>query len=493
MSRADLEHLDGELFDVVVIGAGAVGCAAARQLAARNFRTLLIDRGDIGAGTSSRSSRMLYSGLGYLAARYPLWQMPFRPLDMWQRLRYTRQVMQCRAELVGEMPGHLTRHRFHYPLRKGDRYPPWLVDMGFRLVEALGGWKVPLSYRRLSQDHAARDSALAAGLGGPLGGVGVFEEYMYAWPERICVDTALDAEWRGAKVRTYTCVSQLERAADHWLVTLDEQAPHSQGQARVRARVVINAAGPWVDRVPGAGGNIGPRVLGVKGVNVMVRLPEAYRGQGLEAFSSKGEPFYVFPWRDFHFIGPTESEFTGDPDTVRVEDSEIDYILAEANYLFPALGLSRADVQHCWCGVRPTSTLDGRSTSLPVRLSEMAERPGLLTLTGSTIMLHRHAARVIAKAVEARLGKRGAAPRGMVEREPIDTGDIGRIIEKEHVVRLTDLLRRRLPEGLDPDLGRDQAEGLSRTLAAALGWSESRREEELRHFEEDTARVYRRV
>ncbi|NQD57502.1 hypothetical protein HP546_19375 [Pseudomonas sp. CM25] len=79
MTRLPLQSLDGDHYDVVVIGAGAVGCAAARQL----------------------------------AARYPLWQIPFRPFDMWQRLRYTRQVMRCRAELVEDMPDHLTRHRFH--------------------------------------------------------------------------------------------------------------------------------------------------------------------------------------------------------------------------------------------------------------------------------------------------------------------------------------------------------------------------------------------
>ncbi|MFK0309887.1 FAD-dependent oxidoreductase [Pseudomonas sp. NPDC090233] len=492
MLRPSLETLDGDHYDVVVIGAGAVGCAAARQLAARNFRTLLVDRGDIGAGTSSRSSRMLYSGLGYLAARYPLWQIPLRPFDMWQRLRYTREVMRCRAELVKEMPGHLSKHRFHYPFRKADRYPPWLVDMGFRLVEALGGWKVPLAYRRQSAQQAAGDSALAAGLGGPLRGVGVFEEYMYAWPERICVDTALDAQWRGATLRTYTRVSQLQRAQDQWQLTLDEQAPEAQGQAQVTAKVVINAAGPWVDRISGAGDS-GPRVLGIKGVNVMVRLPEAYRGQGLEAFSSKGEPYYVFPWREFHFIGPTESHFTDDPDTVRVEDGEIDYILAEANQLFPDLRLTRADVQHCWCGVRPTSTLDGRNSHLPVRLSEAAGKPGLLTLTGSTIMLHRHAARVIARGVEARLGKRGQGPKGMIEREAIEGDDIARIIAREHVVRLVDLVRRRLPWGLDPDLGRERVEQLSYRAAAVMGWSEARRQEELKHFEEDTARVYRQL
>lgn len=495
MSRPLLEHFEGATYDVIVVGAGAVGCATARELAGRGYRTLLVDRGDIGAGTSSRSSRMLYSGLGYLAVRYPLWQMAFRPLDMLRRLKYTRAVMQCRAELVRDMPDHLTKHRFHYPFRKGDRYPPWLVDIGFRLVEALGGWKVPLSYRRLAEKQARAESGLAAGLGGPLRGVGVFEEYMYAWPERICVDTALDAERRGATIRTYAEVTGINQQDDGWAVTLTERAPGETGQARITASLVINAAGPWIDRVPGGGPAEIKRVIGIKGVNVMIRLPESYRGQGLEAFSSKNEPFYVFPWRDLHFIGPTETEVTENPDDIRVQDTEIDYILGEANRLFPDLHLTRDHVQHCWCGVRPTSTVDGNTTSLPVRVAEDEQTPGLLAVTGSTIMLHRYASRLAAKAVEKRLGKRGAPPVGKIRKPDglVSNNGIGQMLAAEHVVRLVDLVRRRLPDGLDPDLGRNRAEELSRLAAASLGWSEARRQEELEHFTQDTATVYRRL
>lgn len=104
MGRAPLKSLSQTRWDVVIVGAGAVGCATARELAGRGYKTLLLDRGDIGAGTSSRSSRMLYSGLGYLAVRYPLWQMVLHPVDMIQRLLYTRDVMRCRAELVRDMP-----------------------------------------------------------------------------------------------------------------------------------------------------------------------------------------------------------------------------------------------------------------------------------------------------------------------------------------------------------------------------------------------------
>ncbi|MNN08486.1 Aerobic glycerol-3-phosphate dehydrogenase [compost metagenome] len=258
--------------------------------------------------------------------------------------------------------------------------------------------------------------------------------------------------------------------------------------------MIVNAAGPWVDRVPGGGSGHTKRVVGKKGVNVMVRLPDAWKGQGLEAFSSKGEPFYVFPWGDHHFVGPTETVVSENPDNVQVLDSEIEYILNETNLLFPQLKLTREDVRHSWCGVRPMSTMDGENVSLPVRAIEEPDMPGVVTMTGSYIMMHRHAGRLAAKSVEKRLGKRNAPPKGMLVVPSIakNDEDIVRIIKSEHVVRLTDLIRRRLPEGLNPTtLGRDKARHLSRIVASTLGWSEEKREQELENFLSDTARIYR--
>ncbi|MGY5780761.1 FAD-dependent oxidoreductase [Rhizobium sp. LEGMi135b] len=486
-----ITSLNGLTYEAVVIGAGAVGCAAARELAGRGFMTLLVDRGDIGAGTSSRSSRMLYSGVGYLAPPFPLWQIPFRPVTILRRFLYARNIMHCRAELFRDMPNRLTKHRFHYPFRRGDRYPHWLVEFGFRMMEALCSRGVPLAFRRLPPAAAAGESNLVASLGGPVSSVGVFEEYMYAWPERICVDTVLDAESRGATIRTYAKVMAVRQLGEDWEITLQDQAPEASGEARILAKSIVNAAGPWVDRVPGGGAGEKKRVLGRKGVNVMVRLPDAWRGQGLEAFSSKGETFYVFPWGDYHFIGPTELVVEQDPDDVRVLDSEVEYILSEANLLFPKLGLTKKDVLHAWCGVRPMSTLDGETVSLPVRAIEDPGKPGLITVTGSYIMMHRHAGRLAAKLVEKRLGRRKAPPKGILRTN--DNPDIHEVVRKEHVVRLVDLIRRRLTAGLNPSLGRDQAEEISHIAAAAAGWSETRRQDELRHFEEDTSRIYQRV
>lgn len=495
MSRQPINSLDQDIYDVIVVGAGAVGCASARELAARGYRTLLVDRGDIGEGTSSRSSRMLYSGVGYLAPDFPLWQIPFKLFSLWKRFLYARNIMHCRAELVKDIPYRLTKHRFHYPFRKEDRYPHWLIDYGFRMMDTLTSRGVPLAYRKLSSDRAVKESAMVRGLSKPLPDIAIFDEYMYDWPERICVDTALDAEKRGASIRTYTKVNQIERSNKLWEITLSEQSPEMNGQVKIKTRMIVNAAGPWVDRIAGGGKKDVSRVLGKKGVNVMVKLPEKWIGQGLEAFSSKGEPFYVFPWREYHFVGPTESLVTDDPDNIQVLDSEIDYILGEANYLFPELNLTRKDVKHSWCGVRPMSTLDGKTVSLPVRSITDKNMPGVVTMTGSYIMMHRHAARLATKSVEKYLGKRGEAAKGMLY-IPINVkneNDIIKIITNEHVVRLTDLIRRRLHDGLDPDLGLNRAEELSLILAKTLGWSEQRRLSEIEFFKENTNRVYRQI
>ena len=108
-------------------------------------------------------------------------------------------------------------------------------------------------------------------------------------------------------------------------------------------------------------------------------------------------------------------------------------------------------------------------------------------------MLHRHAARLLAKAVEKKLGKRNQAPIGLINGTRINLDEIESIIQNEHVVRLVDLMRRRLRDGLNPDLGFNRAEELSFSAAQILGWSEEQRQQELAFFKENTQAVYQKL
>lgn len=501
MSRPELNKIATE-YDVVVVGAGATGCATARELALLGFSVLLLDRGDIGAGTSSRSSRLLYCGLGYMKPEYPLWQIPFHPLDMIGRIYRAWLTMRCRTELVREMPGHLTRRTFYFPYagHGGRKYPDAVIDFGYRLLSTFGSKDAPLGYRRHNAEETRKLSGIVGGLSPELKSVGSFYEYQYSWPERICVDTALEAKRLGVTIRNYTEVTSLEYVSPLWQVTVNEKAPECHGEEVVRTRMVVNASGPWVDSILKHAGakDLRRQVLGVKGVNVMIKLPDEFRGQGLESFSSRGEPLYIFPWDDMHFIGPTEDRVDAEPESQRVLEDEIDYLLNEANNLFPALNLTKEDVLHAWCGVRPSSTRDGKTLSGVIQLNENLNMPNFVSVTGVMIMLHRHAARKAAKLVEKKLGKNRAAEdrraKSKVILKPsllnLSNKEIEEIIETEYVVTLTDLMRRRLPYGLGRSLGVEKLEEISQVTAKALSWTEERRQLEIKKYHEENSTCF---
>lgn len=147
------------------------------------------------------------------------------------------------------------------------------------------------------------------------------------------------------------------------------------------------------------------------------------------------------------------------------------------------------DVIHAWCGVRPSSTRDGKTLSGVIQLNEQPETPGLISVTGVMIMLHRHAGRLVARRVARRLGAghRRTSKEDDSMRRTVNTftkTDIDRIARTEHVVTLSDLMQRRLPFGWNADLGKSWVEEVSRIAAEALGWSEERRQGECKVYDD---------
>ncbi len=484
--RAPLASLNGKSFDVAVIGGGAVGASAAQHVAAAGFSTLLVDKGDFGSGTSSRSSRLLYSGLAYFSPDYALWRFAYRPRDLYNRVRMAKLAMQCRTELAHTMPERVSRHTFFFPVFKDGAYPGWKVDLGYRALSLFGSSKVPLDYRRLPAAEAASRYGLVRLMDqGKLESVGVFDEYQYKWAERICFDTILDAEACGATLRNYTAVSALERLpGGRWRLKLTD-AVNDEESATVEANALVNTAGPWSDRVLRKIEGFTPQkqhLVGIKGVNLLVKLPDACRGMGFETISSIGEPFYCMPWGDHHFFGPTETIFEDDPDSVRVLPEEVEHILHEANLALPGIGLSEKDIVYRWCGVRPRTTSAAASGVKALTIHDLADEgaPGAITVTGCPIMTHRHAGRTVAAKI-AGMTKPSGSPRPLSYAAKLTPGEAQLAPEKlrhaaahEHVETLVDLLFRRVLVGWTPDMGLKQARQAAETVADLLGWDAAR-------------------
>jgi glycerol-3-phosphate dehydrogenase len=487
----DLSEMKGRQFDVVVIGGGVVGASAAQNLAAGGYSVLLVDKGDFGSGTSSRSSRLLYCGLDHLSPDYPIWKFLVHPKDLFRRLRMASLAMSCRAQLVKTMPERLKPLTFFFPVYRNGQYPGWKVDLGFRALGWLGLQRVSLDYRRLSAEKASQTFGMARHLAKrpDLESIAVFKEYQYDWPERICMDTVLDAERLGAQVANYTRVTQLEAdAAQEWNVTLQDSFKPDQ-VATVHAKMLVNTAGPWVDRVNAMSGIPSRKhLVGIKGINVLVKLPPECEGQGIETISSIDQPFYCMPWGPYHFFGPTETVFEGDPDDVRVLPEELDFMLAEANRLFPNLSLTRSDVIHSWCGVRPRTTSASKMGVKSLTLHELSldGMQNAIALTGAPIMNHRHAGKLIARRVSKTLRptqpKRALSHAAKLfppekDSPPVDVrhphiklSDLRYAALNEHPRTLIDLLFRRTDLGWTPTMGLQSAEFAAQSVADIMGW-----------------------
>lgn len=503
-----LDEVADRTFDVVVVGGGIVGASAAREAAAAGYSVLLAEKDDFAAGSTSRSSRLLHCGLRYFEAPSPLRHFGLHPGRFLTSLRMAKQAMRERREMVLTSPERTIPLDFHFPVYRSGPYKTWQTDLAFRLLGSLAPKDVPLNYRNLDRDKALANPLVAAlAQTDDLISVARFTEYQFNWPERICMDAILDAERKGAVVLNYTSATIGEMSAELRIVTLTDNAGQT---ASVKGRRVLSMAGIWIDRLLQQSNPAMPRkVFGTKGAHIVIRLPDEFRNQGISTLNSEGEPFYCIPWQGLHYIGPTETPFEGDPEDIRVNQQDLDFLLAETGNLFPGLNVTAKDVLRTWAGVRPL-TFDkahpkgNRSRTLHDLSGDGL--PGVYAMTAAPIMSHRDAGREVVRTLKRTLSAAGAqsAPDyscpGPIENSntaPIVAGksdyrlaDVRHAVRHEHAKTLMDVLYRRTGLGLHHEFTDEELSRVAEAMGQELNWSDNRRREEIRVFREQSDRLF---
>jgi glycerol-3-phosphate dehydrogenase len=363
-----------EPFDLLIVGGGINGTAIARDAAGRGLRVLLCERGDLGEGTSSRSSKLIHGGLRYLEH---------------YEFRLVREALIEREVLLRLAPHIVRPMRFVLPHGPGQR-PAWLIRAGLLFYDHLG------ARRRLAASH--RIDLRESVEGEPLDErFHVAFVYADCWTDdaRLVVLNALDAAGRGATVKVRTEVTAAHREPNGWRVALHGADGVA---AEVRARVLVNAAGPWVDRVQAAalGSEASPRARLVKGSHLVIG--KFWRGEHAYILQNDDRRVvFVIPYEQcFALIGTTDVDFDGAPQDAAIDDAERDYLLRALNRHFRR-PLSAADVLGSYSGVRAlyddgTAAPSEVTRDYVLKVDTGAECVPLLAVYGGKITTHRRLA-----------------------------------------------------------------------------------------------------
>ncbi|WGF86276.1 glycerol-3-phosphate dehydrogenase [Marinivivus vitaminiproducens] len=329
--------------DLLVVGGGINGVGIARDAAGRGLRVLLAEKGDLGEGTSSRSGKYIHGGLRYLE---------------YYEFRLVREALIEREVLLKAAPHIIWPMRMVIP-HSPEQRPAWLVRLGLFLYDHLGGLgPLPgtraLDLRRDPEGRFIRKDFTKA------------FAYSDCWVDdaRLVVLNAIDAAERGAAILPRTEVVGARREGPAWLVDLE-----SHGRRRtVRAKGLVNAAGPWVEQVLGRidGVRSTRRVRLVKGSHII--LPKFWDGpQAYVLQHTDKRIIFVNPYEDdLALIGTTDIAFDGRPEDVAIDNGEIAYLFGIIERYFK-VRLRREDLLHGYSGVRPLYDDDAANPSAVTR------------------------------------------------------------------------------------------------------------------------------
>lgn len=375
ISEANISEM---AFDVIVIGAGINGAGIARDAAMRGLQVLLLDKGDIGGGTSAWSTRLIHGGLRYLE---------------YGELRLVRESLRERECLLHIAP-HLVRPlALLVPIYEGARRGLWTMRAGMIAYDLLSFDKTLPRHRMLSRDEALHG---VPGLNrNGLLGAAVYYDAQVEFAERLVVENVLSAATHGAHVMTYARVDNLILDADT-VRGVEFRQPLNGAKHVVSARIVINAAGPWVDQVLGNvdGQPAAERLIGgTKGSHLIVGpFPGApSRAIYVEAQVDR-RPFFIIPWNDNYLIGTTDFRYENDLDDVNISQDEVEYLLHETNRVIPSAHLDRSSILYSYSGVRPLPFIGEKDEESITRrhfIRPHAKANNLFSIVGGKLTTYR--------------------------------------------------------------------------------------------------------
>jgi glycerol-3-phosphate dehydrogenase len=515
--------MTNDCFDIIVIGGGINGVAIARECARGGRRVLILEQNDFASGSTSRSTRIIHGGLRYLEHG---------------ELGLVRESLRERERLRAERPHLVHPLKFLVAVNAGGHHSALAVRAGLWLYATLGaGWPSSLN-GELDRLERLLDA-------GQRWSVFHYDDAQCEFPERLVAEWLREALAHGAKVRNHTRVLEVE--------TRDGEAKGVRArnlldgrEFRFAAHWIINASGPWADRVCAVSSlrTQSPMVGGVRGSHLVVRRFVDAPESAVYSEAVDGRPVFVLPWNGELLVGSTEVRDDNDPGKTQPGADEIEYLFASLNRLFPAARISWSDLRTTFAGVRPLpyspgekasaitrrhflhdhadegargmiSVIGGKLTTAAALARECARKIGIdvhepalaaalsaqeiepviarwsravaqraqISESGARALAEWYGAGAAEIAHAATLDERQRAP--ICEHSPHIIAEAVAAVRSECAVTLADILLRRVPVALGACWRDECSRMAAQRIGQVLGWTPTRTARELESFEEE--------
>ena len=439
----------------------------------RGLRVGLIEQHDLAFGTSSRSARLLHGGLRYLAQG---------------RVRLVRQA-NLEKLVVQRIAPHLAMPLpFIFPTYRGTPWPKWKLRLGVKMYDLL------CHHRNFGHCSTLSREQVKSRLPGVNTQrlTGAVRYYDGATNDaRLVIDTHRSAARHGAIVSNYMRLEDSVHDGGVWRSQLGDTLTDQSYE--VRSRCVVNATGPWSNRLP----NSRISIRGTKGVHLTVSrqrlaIPEAVM------MTEQKRVVWAVPWADVVYIGTTDTDYSGDPEDVCSSPDDVQYILDATNTCFPSVHLTESDLIQTWAGVRPLIANPRGGPSDVSRSHQIKVAPqGWIDVAGGKLTTYRLIAQQTVNHVGRCLGRRlpdcqtADAPLlepgdadgvSSVIPPPVTEHAVNHYCRNEWAIHLDDVMVRRTRwhhYHVDADV---IAQQVASWMAGCLGWNETRQQEELQRY-----------
>jgi glycerol-3-phosphate dehydrogenase len=405
-----IESLKEKEFDVLVIGGGITGAGIALDATTRGMATALVEMQDFAAGTSSRSTKLIHGGLRYLKQF---------------EVKMVAEVGKERA-IVYENGPHVTKPEWMLlPIYQGGTFGKLSTSIGLRVYDFLAGVKKTERRVMLSKEQTLEKEPMLKKEG--LIGSGYYVEYRTD-DARLTIEVLKKAYEKGALPINYTKVIKFiyTKKTINGIVVKDEI---TGTQYEIRAKKIVNAAGPWVEEIRELDHSKKGKTLQLtKGVHIVIDQGRFPLKQSIYFDTPDGRMIFAIPREQKTYVGTTDTFFNEDKLHPFITENEREYLINAIHYMFPEMDIQDDDIESSWAGLRPLIFEEGKKASEISRKDEIWEsKSGLLTIAGGKLTGYRKMAEAIVNLLAVSLSKQEntSYKECLTKNLPVSGGDVG--------------------------------------------------------------------